>query len=278
MSQMKKIINIITRLKPFLSSIIFIGLLISSITVIVGLISNLINFGQKGLFQIIQNYYLEIWIISITIIVILLYIWINIINKRFVIGFSDKFDGDLKDKWDYVGDWSIPKKGELMITKTDPGGITKVGTHWENYKFEFKARILKKCIGVIVRAKDLNNYYMLQIHNDRIRPHRRAEVPEIVESKVKQDQKKENGVENTKEIKFVVGWEIDEHPTPITPPLDNWFDVIIKVKGTSILVTINGEVAYKNDTWLQIPSGKVGFRNSRSESAFVSNVKVTLLN
>jgi hypothetical protein len=52
-------------------------------------------------------------------------------NRRFLGGFHDQFEN--LDKWDFIGPWRIVDKGTLLVTGSDEGGITKVGSHWENY-------------------------------------------------------------------------------------------------------------------------------------------------
>jgi len=152
------------------------------------------------------------------------------------------------------------------------GGITKIGAQWENYTFTIKARILKECLGVVVRAQDLNNYYMLQIGTDKIRPHRRVAVP-VIDTKTS---RKPQEASEILPIKYNVGWQIFDPPTPLSHHLDNWFHVRVIVRGQAVSLYINNELVFQRESFLQIPTGKVGFRNGFSEEALVRNVKVIL--
>jgi len=198
-------------------------------------------------------------------------------HRRFVSGFSDNFKGDLQANWDFEGLWRIPEKDTLLVTgpaeKRDTGGgITKVGALWENYTFTFKARIIKDCLGVVIRAQDLNNYYMFQIQTDRIRPHRRAAVP-VVGPKITSATL--SGAKNVP-IKFKVGWQFFDPPTLLNRQLNDWFDARLIVRGQAVSIYIDDQLMFQRESFLQIPVGKVGFRNAYSEEALVRDVKVVL--
>jgi len=101
-------------------------------------------------------------IFSIFIVLALLYLYLTLskLQRRITIGLRDNFKDDLKNNWEYRGEWSKPEKGVLCVRGADEGGITKVGALWENYEFSFETRIINKFTGWIVRARDLNNYFM----------------------------------------------------------------------------------------------------------------------
>lgn len=135
-----------------------------------------------------------------------------------------------------------------------------------------KAHITKRCLGVIIRAQDLSNYYMFQIGIDQIRPHRRVAVPLIVTKNPPQHEE----TAEVHPIKFNIGWQIFDPPTPLNTRLDNWFDVRVTVRGQAVSLYINNELVFQQESFLQIPTGKVGFRNVSSEEALVKNVRVIL--
>jgi len=239
---------------------------IAAIILAIGWISSFFNCGNSGLFALLRNNLSIIWRVAVSALVITLFIWITILHNRYTRGFTDKFKNDLQSNWDFKGDWRLAEKRTLQVTESTDGGITKIGAQWENYQFTFKAKIINKCIGVIVRAQDLNNYYMFQINQNKIVPHRRAAVPTIDQSE---------GDQQNNTISFKVGWQRFPE-TPINPELNDWFKVKIIVKGQSYWIYINGELALQEESFLKIPNGKVGFRNSGDEKALIKDVKISL--
>ena len=260
--------------------------IISSIVAVVGGVESFLQWGKKGSFSQLTKFLQEkaviFWLIAITAMLITVLIRTSYLYQRFERGFNDNFKGNLDENWDYVGPWRIVVEDRaLLVTGSDEGGITKKGTYWENYTMTFKARIINGCLGVIIRAQDLNNYYMFQIWSDKIRPHRRVAVPVVIDDK---DNKKQNsvGVPVIQAIHNALVWQHDLNTPefssePITPLLEDWFDVKIIVNGRSVGLYINSKLIYDRPTFLQIPAGKVGFRNSINEEALVKNVKVRLV-
>lgn len=170
-------------IKKYREIVVSVAATITTTIALVVYLSSFFEFGNKWLFPYIRDRFQILWLISLTLFVSLLWIWISRLRQRFTTGFKDDFRGDLRSKWDFEGPWRIAGERKLLVTGSDAGGITKVGSQWENYTFEFEAQILEDCLGVIVRAQDLTNYYMFQIWPDKIRPHRRAAVPVIGEEK-----------------------------------------------------------------------------------------------
>lgn len=151
---------------------------VTGIAVLFGIVSRFFEWGNKGPFLYLKNNLQSIWMWAITAAVLLLLIWTSLLRRRFKGGFRDNFKNSLQTNWDFKGKWRILEKGTLTVTGPDgSGGITKVGAQWENYTFTFKARIISRCLGVIIRAQDLDNYFMFQVNTDKIRPHRRVAVP-----------------------------------------------------------------------------------------------------
>lgn len=202
---------------------------------------------------------------------ILLYIFLQVdkLKRRLTVGFQDDFREPLNKNWNYMGDWKIEGKNELSVSNSEAGGITNVGSLWENYTFEFETKIINLCSGWIVRAADLNNYIMFQCTDKLIRPHMRVKLPKIT------SQEEGGKVVFTEQV----GWIVDNPPfnsQPHNQELKGWFKVKIVTRGSRVDIYINDENVYHSDTVLTIPIGKVGFRNSHDEHAHFRNVRVSL--
>lgn len=261
----KKIFEHIKRIWLIISAIIAA---VGPLILLIGYISKFFEWGNKYLFVYFRDHYVTIWLISLTVVTIILSVWIIISNRQQHLGFSETFKGRLENNWDFFGTWKIIDE-KLLITGADQGGITKKGSDWENYTLTFKAKITCSCLGVVVRARDLNNYYMLQINKKHIVPHLRASIPQI----------KNNSLDpiNTPEIEMRVGWQIyKEFIKELSRELNDWFTVCVKVSGQSVVMQIDNEIVFEKDLFLQIPKGKIGFRCHGEESAQIKNVKVQL--
>ena len=219
-------------------------------------------------------YYLQFWLGTITFGLFLLGLWAWALRRRFTEGFRDDFDGSLGANWDCVGDWKTTNEGYLVITNSHPGGLTKIGAYWENYTVQFEACILNGCLGVVVRALDLGNYYMFQIRSDRIRPHRLVAVPILPsEPQVAAGDDRQT----IHPVTFVAGWAIPEElEAPLIPQLSGWFSVELTVRGESAAIKIDGRHVFHAESYLRNPTGKVGFRQSGSEKALVRRLRVIL--
>lgn len=251
----------------------WITLFVGIVTVI-GLFSTIFEWGNKGPFLYLKNNLQSIWMWALTAAALLLVIWTSLLRRRFKGTFRDSFKDSLQINWDFKGNWRIPEKGTLLVTGPDEsGGITKVGAQWENYTFTFKARIIRDCLGVIVRAQDLDNYFMFQVRNDKIRPHRRVSVPMVP---IPTQQQPEGETPQMQLLQYNIGWQIFDPETPLNRTLDTWFNCRITVRGESICIRIDDEIVLQSESFLKIPTGKVGFRNSGAEEALVKNVKVVL--
>jgi hypothetical protein len=215
-----------------------------------------------------------IWLVSLTTGIAILYVWVSRLRERLTTGFIDNFRGDLGQKWDFVGPWEIIHR-ELVVTGSDQGGLTRVGALWENYTLSFEAKIMNRCLGVIVRAQDLDNYYMLQISNNRIRPHRRVAVPAIVAGTVAGEGP---GGNSPLQIGYRVGWQVFEDKSRELKDkrLDQWFHVSVSVRDRALEMYVDGEKVFSERSFLQLATGKVGFRNDGPEQALVRNVRVRL--
>lgn len=229
--------------------------------------------GNSGPFLFLRNNLYPIWLGTITVAALLLLTVVSRLNRRFSNRFSDRFWSEPRDNWDFEGPWRLAEKGTLVVTQSDAGGLSKVGAAWESYTFSFEARIITTCLGVVVRAADLNNYYMLQINPDCVRPHRRVAMPVAAPSPA--EAPVNHSTTQPPYITFQVAWEVFES-VPITPPLTGWFKVKLVVRGESVQLYIDDQLRFQRDAFVKIPAGKVGFRNAGNEEAYVRNVRVVV--
>jgi len=260
------------KIKEFIKSLT-IEKIAQGATIILG-IGLLVSFAswlsKSGslILQFLAGYLSELWGLTITLFILMTFLMVIRLQRRFSIGYKDKFKGDLDSNWDYEGSWTRPDKGVLCVTDSHIGGITKVGSLWENYIFEFDTRIMNDCSSWIIRAKDLDNYYMFQCREDVIRPHRQF-------SGIKIETKTENGAIRMV-TKVEIGWEILDG-IPHRKELRDWFHVRIEVRGESVWIYIDGSLVLDKQSYIKNSTGKVGFRNSAHEKALFKNVKVTLI-
>ncbi len=247
-----------------------LSFIVNSITLVIWAILGISFISKKinnTLLALLNKNILDIFLLALTTSVISLWIGIERIHRRLVIGFKDNFRNNLFLNWDFEGDWSI-ERGTLRIRNSERGGITKVGALWENYTLSFDARIINECLGVIVRAQNLDDYYMFQIRTDLLRPHRRVTVPVIPLPAPTPQQ--------NQPINFATGFQVINPTIPINPQLNAWFNVKVTVRGQAVTIIINGVPILQRESFLQIPTGKVGFRNWGPEEAIVKKVKVIL--
>lgn len=245
-----------------------VGLVLSVLSVII----TTVKWTPENLLNVVFGYMTEkrvfIWGTTLTLGTIYLALQYRKIRKQLSIAFHDDFKKPLDENWDYIG-WKC-SSGELTVTGSDEGGLTKKGTFWENYVFTFEAKIISGCIGLIVRAKDLQNYYMFQITHEKIRPHRKITIPYATES----PEHKGLFVVDRIQVAWQVRNELEvEHKKQLT----SWFNVKVLVNGQSIKIFINNEQVFANDLILDNSYGKVGFRNYGDEKAIVRKVKIEIV-
>lgn len=191
------------------------------------------------------------------------------LSRRLEPRFSDRFRGRLEDTWDFNGPWRIASAGELLVTGSDAGGITKQGAFWENYEFTCRARILCRCLGVVVRAHDLDNYYMFQIQSDRIVPHRRVAVPSVLGGSLPAL----GGIQHV--VQVFPAWQVFPE-RPLNQPLSGWFSVRVRVRGRAVWLYLNDELVIQDPALLENAAGRIGFRNCGTEEALVRDVRVVV--
>lgn len=186
--------------------------------------------------------------------------------------FEEDFKTDLEKNWHYEGQWKTISAGRLSVTQSETGGITKVGHLWTDYSFEFTAVIVHQCIGWLVRAQDLANYYMIQLNATMVRPHLRLLGKWIV---------------------------LDENLHNLSIQPDKPIDVYTEVRNLGISVYINGvqifheeqffstefikeklgALPFGADTAKALPftKGRVGFRMYAQEHGIFSQCRVRVL-
>lgn len=244
-----------------------------------GLLVSFITSGILPTFRLLYSNPQLTWLIILSLLVLTTLAWLLILARRLPSGFREDFRGDLSANWDFQGPWKKTDANTMIVTGSDQGGITKAGAAWENYTFSFRARIMNKCLGAVVRAQDLNNYTMFQISRDTLFPHRRATVPVVDEPTglVIGSPPSKDGTLAHKPVRFLTGWQVlKDEAKPIIPPIDDSFDVQITVRGMSVSVRINQKIVFQDDSFLKTPVGKVGFRCSSDEAAEIQRVRVTL--
>lgn len=244
--------------------------------------------GQYLLFPIF-SFPIYFWVL-----VIWLTLWLRSQSKylKLVSGeFVDDFRHGLSN-WEYGGDsWKTEYEDEepyLSVTESSDGGISKKGFSWSDYEFSFKAKMINKNAGWIVRAENRNKYLMIQLNMEkepyRLRLHLRVPPLQIPGLEGTHDWlvMQENEVNLDKQIKFF-----------------EWIDIRIVVFGSNIDVYINSqhaahyfipdpirwgnvvrkkdETGIKEDTYVasvNYSAGKVGFRCSGHEHSHFRDVRV----
>ncbi len=223
------------------------------------------------------------WVILVFII-FAMFIWglyrkLHRLKKYVSMSFKDDFKKDLHKNWYYIdGKWELFPGGELRVTKSEIGGITRAGHLWTDYRFEFTAVIVNRCIAWIVRAQDLFNYYMIQLDRTNVRPHLRFAG------------------------RWVSSGRVEDAASIITTPHgqsihpDNTIEVRTEVRESEIRVYVNNNQIYHDQTFfsarfidqgfvlvqpqpgaIAVPSfttGRVGFRESAEETGRFSWCRV----
>lgn len=183
--------------------------------------------------------------------------------------FVENFERGLSN-WQYHGEWHIEQKDgqpTLTVTSSEKGGIAKSCLLWTDYILEFETKIVKGNTSWIIRAKDTDNYVMLQCGQEKLYPHFRA-----------------NGEWTN------LPWT-KQNPVslPVTLPVDTWFSVRIEIRGMCVMVTLTmegKEIPVPNIpnplfsppiAPIVYPSGSIGFRESGDEHAQFRKVSVKRL-
>lgn len=215
----------------------------------------------------------------------LLYLKIHRFEKYVAPSFKDDFKSkkDLDKNWDYKGNWLPISGGGLSVTRSEIGGITRVGHLWTDYSFEFTGVIVTpvikhQCIGWIVRAQDLSNYYMIQLTRTEVRPHLRFKGQWI----------------RLPGKKYGLAIDSKEHGLSIEPK--EQIRIRTEVKGLEIHVQVNNKEVYHKEDFFSmrfinkefelvpfelgvepVPffmAGRVGFREHGEEHGEFSRCRV----
>ena len=192
-------------------------------------------------------------------------------ESYFPVSFADDFksEEDLRRRWHYEGGWSIPERGELRVTQSHAGGMTRVGQQWTDYRLEFTAVLESEVIAWILRAQDLSNYYMIQLTPTEVRPHLRyadqwlrfppqshnIEIERNIPIQIRTDVR-------GKEIRvFVNGGEIYNSEKLFGT---KFWDVNDEETGSTFRVVVPA-----------FTTGRIGFRQAGNERARFSKVRIT---
>lgn len=185
-----------------------------------------------------------------------------------------------KEEWMGDGKFGYERIYDAFaITESDSGFIFSKSLTWSDYFINFEFKILHSSLGVILRATNLSNLIMMQIFQDKIKPHIRI-----------------NG--------FWKWWEEKDVNLSFEKKLnlDNWYKCSFHCDKRSIkmnIYTLDGEILLDRE-W-RIPSGNIsflypnhkdielapsipfainlehgtfGFRNNEEEKALVRNVLI----
>lgn len=169
-------------------------------------------------------------------------IYSQVMNKdSYLISLTNRDD---KDDWIGRGVFEYDRvHNAYLMTNSEPGFIYSQCLNWSDYLFEFEFKIIKDCLGVIVRATNLSNYVMLQIREGGIRPH----------------------------IKINGGWLSWEHQNvgltfDKNISLDRWYKCSLFCEKDSISITIADKKATVLQRSWSMPYGRLGFPFPQKEN------------
>jgi hypothetical protein len=188
--------------------------------------------------------------------------------------FLDAFEGDIHGRWQITGNGCTARDGTLEVAGSAGGdecvAITRGGGQWSDYVMQFGARIERKCLGVVIRARDIGNLYMLQIGEQGIRPHSLRTFVAAVSP---------GDVSASATTKVLTGehWDPNIEAAPLEVQPGVWFDVEVAVDGRDARMLVNGREVLLRPGLLDILYGAVGFRNWGEERALVRNLVVRRL-
>jgi len=198
-----------------------------------------------------------IWSIIIVFISTFIIIYLRVRDKSFY--FISLRRRKQKDEWIGSGDFNYSRNNDcFLISNSDSGYIFTKCLIWNDYTLSFKFKIIKHCIGIIVRAVNLSNYAMLQIdmRTNGIRPHLR------INSGWK-------------------WWEANECKLNFTqtPSLDNWYQCHISCENKSLnikLTSEDGKEEIFNRSW-DIPMGSILFPLSNEDKSIRLDIPYSII-
>jgi len=184
-----------------------------------------------------------------------------------------------KDDWIGRGVFEYSRTENcFMISNSDSGYIYAKSLTWSDYRVSFEFKILRSCLGVVLRAVNLSNYAMLQINTKGIRPHVRVSGGWYVRE--------------CKDVDLCFEKELS---------LDKWYKCILSCEKGSINIKLfNKESNFFNRNWdipegslffdfkkdendthpariafpINLEYGSVGFRNSGEEKSILQNLLI----
>lgn len=219
-------------------------------------------------------FFLSLLVITLSLIVI---IYIRLKEKDFFfISLSDR-----KNKDDWIGNGTFEYKRteeSFLISNSDSGYIYSKSLTWSDYKVSFEFKIIRDCIGCILRAVNLSNYAMLQIKLNGIRPHARVSGGWYV-----REAKDVNLCFNTdlsldKWYKCVLSCEKGSINIKLFDKRNKLFDRDWDIPQGSLVFEFKKDEQDSNPSRIPFPInleyGSVGFRNSGDEKALVRNLLI----
>jgi hypothetical protein len=146
---------------------------------------------------------------------------------------------DWPDKWIFSGKPESEAISELSAKSSRAGCLLK-NHYWKDFRMTFEMKFINNLdpkVGIIFRAEDLDNYFMLELSNKdkEIRPH----------------------------VRYHGGWDVI-HPNPKTQAFDNpdYMNIVLEVKKSTAYLYANGHLEL---TWKLPTHVDVMYRESGSK-------------
>ena len=230
-------------------------------------------------YQYSKEYETRFYISSLIIVISLLVIIYNRARKRSFVYSALTWRRD-KRNWIGYGDFEYSHvEKAYVITNSEQGYIHSECFGWNDYYMNFSFRINDRCLGVLLRARDLSNYVMMQINTNCVIPHIRVNggwgiwKPEVTNFKFHEQLSSNYWYDckiccSKREIKITIckdRQEIFNRTWDI--PVGNLMLQFYQPIGST---TPKVDLPFP----INLEYGSIGFRNSGSEKAFVKNVLV----
>lgn len=211
--------------------------------------------------------------------------WIlNLRNRNRIYKFRSQ---DWPSNWVFTGRPNSTDSSELVVQSTRAGCLLK-NYFWKDFRMTFEMKFMTehKTIGIVFRAEDLDNYFMLQLSDKHkcIKPHVRYQGGWDVFQPVETDIFGDTGYLNVSlEVKNnTVYLEVKNH-LEFTWVLPTHVDVNYRESGVEIKEsgTINEDInkgikiaGHVQDIPFRLGYGKIGFRASPGEGAIIRGLKI----
>lgn len=166
----------------------------------------------------------------------------------------------------------------FSITKSESGYIYSKCLTWSNYAFSFRFKIIKGCLGAIVRAVNLSNYVMLQTRIDGIRPHIRIHGGWRPWEANEANLLFENSLSLDKWYKCILSCDKGLINIKLLDEDHSIFERQWAIPEGSLIFQFKKED--EKDKSIDIPFpinleyGSIGFRNGENEKAFVKDILI----